>query len=104
MVTEIAKTAKNPVFTPKIRKITDANSPKLASGGIDEKSIFSGDANRGTLSNAFARNSTNKEMETFFTLFCNLGNRSRIARPKIIPCSNPIPKAQRIAIKEKTGS
>jgi hypothetical protein len=104
MVTEIARTAKNPVLTPKIRKIIDANSGKLAPEGIDEKSIFSGDANRGTLKIAFARNNTNKETETFFTLFCNLGKRSKMARPKIIPCNSPIPKALKIATSENTGS
>ena len=104
MVTEIANTAKNPVLIPKIRKIIDATSPLLVAWEIDEKSIFSGDANRGTLKSAFARNNTNSEIETFLTLFCSLGNRTRIALPKIIPCNNPIPKAPKTAIREKIGS
>jgi hypothetical protein len=104
MVTEIANTAKNPVLIPKIRKIIDATSPLLVAWEIDEKSIFSGDANRGTLKSAFARNNTNSEIETFLTLFCNLGNHIKIALPKIIPCNNPIPKVPKTAIREKIGS
>ena len=104
IVTEIAKTAKKPVLIPRIRKIIEATSPVLVAWEIDEKSIFSGDANRGTLKRAFARNKTNREIETFLTLFCNLGNRTRIALPKIIPCNNPIPKAPKTAIREKIGS
>jgi hypothetical protein len=53
---------------------------------------------------AFARNNTNKEIETFLTLFCSLGNLTKMARPKIIPCNNPIPKAIKIATIEKIGS
>jgi hypothetical protein len=104
IVTEIANTAKNPVLIPKIRKIIDATSPELVAWEIDDKSIFSGDANRGTLNRAFARNKTNSEIETFLTLFCNLGNRIKIALPKIIPCNNPIAKAPKTAIREKIGS
>lgn len=104
IVTDIANTAKNPVLIPSIRKIIDAASPVLVAWEIDEKSIFSGDAKRGTLKMAFARNIINKEIETFFTLFCNLGKRTRIARPKIIPCNNPIAKAPEIAIRENVGS
>lgn len=85
MVTEIARTAKKPVLIPKIRKINDATSPLLVAWEIEERSIFSGDANRGTLKIAFARNRTKREIETFFTLFCNRGNRIKMARPKIIP-------------------
>lgn len=103
-VTDIANTAKNPVLIPSIRKIIDAASPVLVAWEIDEKSIFSGDAKRGTLKMAFTKNIINKEIETFFTLFCNLGKRTRIARPKIIPCTNPITKATEIAIREKVGS
>jgi len=104
IVTEIANTAKNPVLIPKIRKMMDATSPELVAWEIDEKSIFSGEANRGTLKRAFARNKTNREIETFFTLFCSLGNRTKIALPRIIPCNNPIPKAPKTAIREKIGS
>ncbi len=103
-VTDIANTAKNPVLIPRIRKIIDAASPVLVAWEIEEKSIFSGDAKRGTLKMAFAKNIINKEIETFFTLFCNLGKRTRMARPKIIPCTNPIAKAPEIAIREKGGS
>ena len=85
MVTEIAKTAKKPVLIPNIRKSNDATSPLLVACEIEERSIFSGDANRGTLKIAFARNRIKREIETFLTLFCNLGNRIKIARPKIIP-------------------
>ena len=104
IVTEIANTAKNPVLIPKIRKIIDAASPVLVAWERDEKSIFSGDAKRGTLKRAFARNKINNEIETFLTLFCSLGNLTRIALPKIIPCSNPIAKAPKTAIREKIGS
>lgn len=102
-VTDIASTAKKPVFIPKIKKIIDATSPLLVAWEIDEKSIFSGDAKRGTLKIAFARNITNKEIETFLTLFCNLGNLTKIALPKIIPCNNPIPNAVKIPTIEKIG-
>jgi hypothetical protein len=103
MVTEIANTAKKPVFTPNIRKIIDATSVVLAAWESDEKSIFSGDAKRGTLKIALKRNNTNKETETFLTLFCSLGNLTNMALPKIIPCNNPIPKAAKIPIIEKIG-
>ena len=85
MVTEIAKTARNPVFIPKIRKSNEAISPLLVACEIEEKSIFSGDANRGTLRIAFAKNKTKRETDTFFTFFCNLGNLIKIALPKNIP-------------------
>lgn len=103
MVTEIAKTATNPVLTPKIKKSNDAISPLLVALEIEERSIFSGEANLGTLRIALAKNKTKSEMETFFTLFCNLGNRTNIARPKIIPCSNPIANAPKTKMKENTG-
>ena len=103
IVTEIANTAKNPVLIPSIRKIIDANSPVLVAWEIDEKSIFSGDANLGTLKIAFIRNNTNNEIETFLRLFWSLGNLTRIALPKIIPCNNPIPKALKIPISETIG-
>ena len=104
MVAEIANTAKKPVFTPNIKKIIDATSAVLVAWEIDSKSIFSGDAKRGTLRIAFARNKPNKEIDTILTLFCSLGNLTKIARPKIIPCSKPIPDANKIPIIEKTGS
>ena len=85
IVTEIAKTARNPVFIPKIRKSNEAISPLLVACEIEEKSIFSGDANLGTLRIAFAKNKTNRETETFFTLFCSLGNLIKIALPNIMP-------------------
>lgn len=104
MVTEMANTAKKPVLIPSIRKIREAASPELVAWEIEDQSIFSGDANRGTLKMAFARNNMNNEMETFFTLFCNRGNLTRIALPKIIPCNNPIAEAPKIATREKIGS
>jgi len=103
IVTEIAKTAKNPVFIPKIRKSNDKISPLLVAWEMDEKSIFSGDANLGTLRIAFTKNKTKREMDTFFTLFCNLGNLTRIALPKMIPWSNPIANALNTVTKENTG-
>ena len=85
MVTEIARTARNPVFIPKIKKSKDAISPLLVACEIEEKSIFSGEANLGTLRIAFTKNNTKRETETFFTLFWSLGNLTRIALPKIMP-------------------
>ena len=102
-VTEIAKTVRKPVFIPKIRNNTDANSAGLLADKL-ESSIFSGDANRGTLRIAFAKNKTNKVMDTVFRWFCNRGNLTRIARPKIIPWNNPTPNAPITARIEKTGS
>lgn len=85
IVTDIAKTAKNPVFTPKIKKSKDTISPLLVALEMEERSIFSGEANRGMLRRAFARNNTKREIETFFTLFWSFGNLTSIARPRIIP-------------------
>ena len=102
-VTEIARTVRNPVFIPKIRNRTETASPVLLADKL-ERSIFSGDAKRGTLKRALIKNTTNKETDTVFTWFCNRGNLTRIALPKIIPWNNPIPKALKTAIIEKIGS
>ena len=104
IVTDIAKTAKNPVLIPNIRKIREAASPELVAWETEDKSIFSGDANLGTLNIAFARNNTNKEIETFFKLFCSRGKRIKIALPKIIPWSKPIANAPKTATSENMGS
>jgi len=53
------------VFIPKIRNNTDANSAGLPAERL-ESSIFSGDANLGTLRTAFAKNKTNKVTDTVF--------------------------------------
>ena len=102
-VTEIAKTVRNPVFIPKIRNNADASSAGLPADKL-ENSIFSGDANLGTLRIAFAKNKTNKVTDTVFRWFCNRGNLTRMARPKIIPWNNPTPNAPITARIEKTGS
>lgn len=65
-VTENAKTVRNPVFVPNIKNRKDANSFGFLADKVT-KSIFSGDANLGTLKIAFIRNKTNKEIETVFT-------------------------------------
>ena len=83
-VTEIARTVRNPVFIPKIKKRTETNSPGPLADKF-ERSIFSGDAKRGTLKIPFIKNMTNREMDTVFTRFCRRGNLTRIARPKMIP-------------------
>ena len=67
-VTEIASTVRNPVFIPKIKKRIDATSDGLFADKL-ERVIFSGDANRGTLKIAFAKNMINKEIDTVFTRF-----------------------------------
>lgn len=102
-VTEIANTVRNPVFIPKIRNNTDANSAGLPADKF-ESWIFSGDANLGTLRIAFAKNKTKRVIDTVFRWFCNRGNLTSIARPKIIPWNNPIPSAPITARIEKTGS
>ena len=102
-VTEIANTVRKPVFIPKIRNSIDANSAGLPADKL-EISIFSGEANLGTLRIAFAKNKTNKVIDTVFRWFCNRGNLTRIARPRIIPWNNPTPNAPITARIEKTGS
>ena len=67
-VTDIANTATNPVFTPRIVKTTEAISPELVDSKIFDISIFSGDANLGTLSMALIKNRKNKPKEIFFAL------------------------------------
>lgn len=104
IVTDIAKTAKNPVLIPSIRKIREATSPELVAWDTEDKSIFSGDANLGTLKIAFTRNNTNSEIETFFKLFCSRGKRIKIAFPKIIPWGSPIANAPNTATRENIGS
>ncbi|MFB5633024.1 MAG: hypothetical protein ACE5Q9_06835 [Nitrosopumilus sp.] len=64
-VTEIANTVRKPVFIPKIRNSIDANSAGLPADKL-EMSIFSGEANLGTLRIAFAKNKTNKVIDTVF--------------------------------------
>lgn len=102
-VTEIASTAKNPTFNPNTRKIREIISPELLAWKILVRSIFSVDANLGTLKIAFARNKKNKEIETVLTWFWRRGNRKSMARPKIIPWKIPIPNALTIAATENIG-
>ena len=64
-VTEIANTVRKPVFIPKIRNSADANSAGLPADKL-ENSIFSGDANLGTLRIAFAKNKTKRVIDTVF--------------------------------------
>jgi len=65
-VTEIARTVRNPVFIPKIKNRIETASLVLLADKL-ERSIFSGDAKRGTLKRAFIKNMTNKETDTVFT-------------------------------------
>ena len=102
-VIEIARTVRNPVFIPKIKNSTDAISEGLAAEILDN-SIFSGEAKRGTLRIALIKNKTNKVTETVLRWFWRRGNRTRIARPKMIPWNNPTPKAPKTDIIEKIGS
>jgi hypothetical protein len=83
-VTEIARTVRNPVFIPKIKKTEETTSPVLPADILD-KSIFSGEEKRGTLKIAFARNMINKEIDTVFRWFWRRGNLTSMARPRIIP-------------------
>lgn len=102
-VTESARTVRNPVFIPKIKK----SEERTSTGPFTDKSdkiIFSGEAKRGTLKIAFTKNITNKDKETVLIWFCNRGNLIRIARPKIIPWDKPMPKALKIVIIENKGS
>ena len=96
-VTEIANTVKNPVFTPNIKKSEEMNSPGSFADKLDML-IFSGEAKRGTLKIAFIKKSTNMVIDTVLTWFCNRGNLTRMALPRIIPWNNPIPKAHKTAI------
>ncbi len=64
-VTEIAKTVRNPVFIPKIKKIEEIISLVLPAD-ILERSIFSGEEKRGTLKTAFIKNTINKEIDIVF--------------------------------------
>lgn len=83
-VAEIASTVKNPVFIPKIKKRDDMSSPGLPADRLD-RVIFWGEAKRGTLKIAFVRNRTNIVIDTVLTRFCNRGNLTSIALPRIIP-------------------
>ena len=83
-VTEIAKTVRNPVFIPKIKKRADTTSPGLFADKF-ERLIFSGEAKRGTLKIAFIKNNPNIVKDTVLTRFCKRGNRMSIALPRIIP-------------------
>ena len=64
-VTEIAKMVRKPVFIPKIKKSDETISPVFVAGKLN-KSIFSGDANLGTLKTAFAKNKKNSVIDTVF--------------------------------------
>lgn len=65
-VTVIARTVRNPVFIPKIRKSADTISPGLFADKF-ERVIFSGDAKRGTLKIAFIKNKPNIVKDTVLT-------------------------------------
>lgn len=65
-VTEIAKTVRNPVFIPKIKKSKDMTSPGLFADRLAGV-IFSGDANLGTLRIAFIKNRMNSVTDTVLT-------------------------------------
>ena len=65
-VTEIARTVRNPVFIPKIKNKIETASPVLLADKL-ERSIFSGEAKRGTLKRALIKNIINKEIDTVFT-------------------------------------
>jgi len=65
-VTEIARTVRNPVFIPNIKNNAAITSPGPLAETVD-KSIFSGDAKRGTLKIAFIKKITNIETETVLT-------------------------------------
>jgi len=67
-VTEIVKIVRNPVFIPKIKKRDEAISPVVDAGKL-KGSIFSGDANLGTLRIAFTKNKKNNVTDTFFRWF-----------------------------------
>ncbi|GBH34018.1 hypothetical protein NZNM25_08090 [Nitrosopumilus zosterae] len=67
-VTEIARMVRNPVFIPKIKKREDAISPACAVGRLN-RSIFSGDAKRGTLKTALTKNKINSVIDTVLTWF-----------------------------------
>lgn len=62
-VTESARTVRNPVFIPKIKKSEERTSTGPFTDNSD-KVIFSGDAKRGTLKIAFTKNIANKDKET----------------------------------------
>ena len=64
-VTEIARTVRNPVFIPKIKKIEEIISLVLPAD-ILERSIFSEEEKRGTLKTAFTKNTINKENDIVF--------------------------------------
>ena len=65
-VKEIANRVRNPVLSPKIKKIEEATSPALPADKF-ERSIFSGEEKRGTLKIAFAKKRINKVIDTVFT-------------------------------------
>ena len=83
-VTEIARTVRNPVFIPKIKKTEEIISLVLPADTV-ERSIFSVDAKRGTLKSAFTKNTINREIDTVFRWFWRRGNLTSMARPRTIP-------------------
>ena len=67
-VIDIARTVRNPVLIPNIKNIKEASSSGLPAEKLN-RSIFSGDANLGTLKIALAKNKTNRDIETVLTRF-----------------------------------
>jgi hypothetical protein len=65
-IIEIARTVRNPVFIPKIKKTEETTSPGFATDKF-VRSIFSGDWKRGTLRMALIKNKINNVTETVFT-------------------------------------
>ena len=65
---DIASTVRNPVLIPNIINNKEANSSEFVADTLN-KSILSGDANRGTLNIAFIKNKTNRDTDTVFTRF-----------------------------------
>ena len=65
-IIEIARTVRNPVFIPKIRKMDEIKSAEFATDKF-VRSIFSGDWKRGTLRTALIKNKINNVTDTVFT-------------------------------------
>ena len=93
-------TAPTPALIP-ITLTIKVNISSTVTGIVNsDTEILTGSANFSTPDIALIEKSANKMIETIRACLLKLGNRERIPRPIIPPCSNPIPITTEKVIKK----
>ena len=100
----MASTARNPVPTPSSVKKASAKASGSADAKSVESRISSGDAKRGRLMTALARNSTSSPTENSLACRRTRKNLSVMALPRIKPCTSPTKAEPPIAVIANRGN